>query len=122
MTTSALAADGGLASGATMLQILVLVGLALLAMAVAWRAVRLARVRRGVRAGLADDDAAVRSAAVRQAGELGLAATAPALLRAVRAEKHPAVLAAVIDTVAGRQWEPASTGSIVELRLWARAY
>jgi carbamoyl-phosphate synthase large subunit len=44
------------------------------------------------------------------------------LLRAVRAEQNPAVLAAVIETVAGRQWEPASTGSIVELRLWARAY
>ncbi len=122
MKTSVLAADGGLMSGATMLQILVLVGLALLAMAVAWRTVRLARVRRGVRAGLAHDDPAVRAAAVLQAAELGLAATAPSLLRAVRAEKDPAVLAAVIETVAGRQWEPASTGSIVELRLWARAY
>ena len=122
MKTSVLAAGGGLMSGATVLQILVLVGLALLAMAVAWRTIRLARVRRGVRAGLAHDDAAVRSAAVRQAAELGLAATAPSLLRAVRAEKDPAVLASVIETVAGRQWEPASTGSIVELRLWARAY
>ena len=41
--------------------------------------------------------------------KLGLATTAPSLL-AVRAEKDPAVLAAVIETVAGRQWEPASTG------------
>jgi carbamoyl-phosphate synthase large subunit len=122
MKTSVLAADGGLMSGATVLQILLLVGLALLAMAAAWRTVRLARVRSGVRAGLTAEDPAVRSAAVRQAAELGLAATAPSLLRAVRAEKDPAVLAAVIETVAGRQWEPASTGSIVELRLWARAY
>jgi carbamoyl-phosphate synthase large subunit len=32
------------------------------------------------------------------------------------------VLAAVIRTVAGRQWEPASTARLVELRLWARAF
>lgn len=117
------AADGsGLLSDATALQLLVLGGLGLLAMAVAWRGVRLARVRSGVRAGLADPDAGVRVAAVRQAAELGLATTAPALLRAVRAEQDTDVLAAVVETVAGRQWEPASTGSIVELRLWARAY
>ena len=53
---------------------------------------------------------------------MGLASTAPALLRAVRAETDPAVLAAVVRAVAARQWEPASTGGIVELRLWARAY
>jgi carbamoyl-phosphate synthase large subunit len=109
-------------SGFTALQVLVLAGLGLLAMAAAWRAVRLTRVRRGVRAGLADPDPGVRTAAVRQAAELGLATTAPSLLRAVRAEQDTDVLAAVVETVAGRQWEPASTGSIVELRLWARAY
>ena len=54
--------------------------------------------------------------------EMGLASTAPSLLRAVRAETDPAVLAAVVRAVAARQWEPASTGGIVELRLWARAY
>ncbi len=120
---SSVAADAsGLMSGATALQLLLLVGIALLAMAASWRAVRLVRVRSGVRAGLTHDDAAVRTAAVQQAAELGLATTAPSLLRAVRAEQDPAVLAAVIETVAGRQWEPASTGPIVELRLWARAY
>lgn len=122
MTTSPLAAGAGLVPGASLPQLLLLVGLALLAMAVAWRTVRLSRVRRGVRAGLFDADASVRAAAVAQAAELGLASTAPGLLRAVRAEQDPAVLAAVIAMVASRQWEPASTGSIVELRLWARAY
>lgn len=122
MKSSLVSASGGLLSGSTALQMLVLVGLALLAMAAGWRAVRLARVRRGVRAGLTDADALVRAAAVLQAAELGLAATAPSLLRAVRAEHDPVVLAAVIETIAARQWEPASTASIVELRLWARAY
>ena len=63
-----------------------------------------------------------RASPCQQAAEMGLASTAPSLLRAVRAETDPAVLAAVVRTVAARQWEPASTGGIVELRLWARAY
>lgn len=99
-----------------------LIGLCALLVAAAWRFVRLVRVRRGVAAGLRDADPAVRSAAVLQAAEMGLASTATALLRAVRAENDPAVLAGVVRTVASRQWEPASTAGIVELRLWARAY
>jgi carbamoyl-phosphate synthase large subunit len=112
----------GLLDTTEAIQVLLLAGLGLLAMALAWRAVRLVRVRRGVSAGLTDPDPGVRVAAVHQAAELGLATTAPALLRTVRAEDDPTVLAAVVHTVASRQWEPASTGQIVELRLWARAY
>jgi carbamoyl-phosphate synthase large subunit len=114
--------DGGLLSTSTTLQLLLLAGLGLLAMAAAWRTVRVARIRRGVRAGLTDPDPGVRAAAVHQAAELGLATTAPTLLSAVRAEPAPEVLAAVVGAVASRQWEPASTGQIVQLRLWARAY
>ncbi|MGH8892701.1 MAG: ATP-grasp domain-containing protein [Actinomycetes bacterium] len=122
MTTSHLAAEGGLLSGPAALQFVLLTGLGLLVVATAWRVVRLTRVRRGVTGGLTDVDPAVRVAAVRQAAELGLATTAPALLRAVRAEKDPEVVATVIETVAGRQWEPASTSAVVQLRLWVRAY
>jgi carbamoyl-phosphate synthase large subunit len=98
------------------------VGVALICAAFTWRAVRYARVRKGIRAGLAATDSAVRIAAVRQAVELGLASTAPILLRAVRDETDPVVRAVVIQAVASRQWEPASTAAIVELRLWAKAY
>jgi carbamoyl-phosphate synthase large subunit len=122
VTTSTHALSGGLLSGQAAVQLGLLLGLSLVAAALAWRFVRLVRIRSGVRSGLDDSDAAVRLAAVRQAAELGLATTAPTLLRAVRREADPAVLAGVVDTVASRQWEPASTGSIVELRLWARAY
>jgi carbamoyl-phosphate synthase large subunit len=97
-------------------------GIALVCAALTWRAIRYARVRQGIRVGLADEDAAMRIAAVRQAVELGLAGTAPMLLRAVRVETDPRVQAAVIEAVASRQWEPASTAAIVELRLWAKAY
>jgi len=98
------------------------VGVALICAAFTWRAVRYARVRKGIRAGLAATDSSVRIAAVRQAVELGLASTAPILLRAVRDETDPVVRAVVIEAVASRQWEPASTAAIVELRLWAKAY
>lgn len=99
-----------------------LIGIALVAAALLWRAIRYARVRKGIRAGLSDADPALRIAAIRQAVELGLAATAPMLLRAVRVETDARVQAAVIEAVASRQWEPASTAAIVELRLWAKAY
>jgi carbamoyl-phosphate synthase large subunit len=102
--------------------IALIVGLAALGAAVAWRLVRLIRVRRGIAAGLRHEDPTVRGVAVQQAAEMGLASTAPSLLRAVRAETDPSVLAVVVRAVAARQWEPASTGGIVELRLWARAY
>ncbi len=100
----------------------VLVGMSALVMALAWRTVRRLRVRRGIVAGLRHSDPGVREVAVVQAADMGLATTAGMLLRAVRAEADPAVLAAVVRAVAGRQWEPASTAGIVELRLWARAY
>jgi len=105
-----------------MKMIALIAGILLIAAALTWRAIRYARVRKGIRAGLADDDPAMRMAAVRQAVELGLATTAPALLRAVRVEADPNVRAMVIEAVASRQWEPASTAAIVELRLWAKAY
>lgn len=100
----------------------VLIGAGALVAAVAWRTIRSLRVRRGIVAGLRDGDPDIRQEAVLQAADMGLATTAGLLLRAVRAETDPAVLAAVVRTVAGRQWEPASTAGIVELRLWARAY
>lgn len=99
-----------------------LLGIALISSGLMWRAVRYARVRKGIRMGLADPDPAMRIAAVHQAAELGLASTAPALLRAVRVESDPTVRAHVVEAVASRQWEPASTAAIVELRLWAKAY
>lgn len=122
MTYTAAVSTPGSALGSVLGSGALLVALAALTVAVAWRAVRLFRVRRGIAAGLRAADPDVRSAAVHQAAELGLASTAPALLRAVRAETDPAVLAEVVRTVAARQWEPASTGRIVELRLWAKVY
>jgi carbamoylphosphate synthase large subunit len=119
VTDFSIAADTASPGGAV---VALIVGLMALATAVTWRAWRGLRVRRGISSGLGHDDPVVRELAVIQAAEIGLASTASVLLRAVRAETDPAVLAAVVRTVAARQWEPASTGGIVELRLWARAY
>jgi len=99
-----------------------ILGVALILAGIAWRAVRYARVRKAISAGLAEENPDLRIAAVKQAVELGLATTAPALLRAARIETDPRVRACVIEAVASRQWEPASTAAIVELRLWAKAY
>ncbi len=104
------------------LAVALLIGIAALMVAACWRFVRLWRIRHGLAAGLSDPDPAVRGVAVAQAGEMGLTSTAPALLRAVRSETDASVLASVVRTVASRQWEPASTGAVVELRLWARAH
>jgi hypothetical protein len=101
---------------------LLLLGVLLALAALVWRGVRAAGVRRRLRNGLRHPDSAVRIDAVKQAGELGLATSAPLLLRLVHGEPDPEVLGAVIRTVAGRQWEPASTAKLVELRLWARAF
>ena len=101
---------------------LLLVGVLLIGGAIGWRGLRAAGVRRRLKAGLRSPDAGVRIDAVHQSGELGLATSAPLLLRLVQSEPSPEVLAAVIRTVAARQWEPASTARLVELRLWARAF
>lgn len=122
MQTSTLALAPQMTAAAALTVSVVATGIALTVLAVTWWAVRSMRVRGGIRAGLADPDPSVRVAAVRQAAELGLASSAPSLLRAVREETHRDVLIAVVETVAARQWEPASTGRVVELRLWARAY
>jgi carbamoyl-phosphate synthase large subunit len=113
----------GKGSGSSLsLSWLLLVGVLLVIGAIAWRGIRAAEVRRKLRVGLRSPEMAVRIDSVHQAGELGLATSAPLLLRLVQAEPEQAVLAAVIRTVAGRQWEPASTARLVELRLWARAF
>jgi carbamoyl-phosphate synthase large subunit len=101
---------------------LLMAGVLIVVSAVAWRGIRAAGVRHGLRNGLRSPDVQVRIDSVQQAGELGLATSAPLLLRLVQSETEPAVLAAVVRTVASRQWEPASTGRLVELRLWARAF
>ncbi len=115
-----IAAKGGGAS--LSLNWLLLVGALLVAGAIGWRGLRAAEVRRRLKAGLRSPEVAVRIDAIKQSGELGLATSAPLLLRLVQSEPSPEVLAAVIRTVAARQWEPASTARLVELRLWARAF
>jgi carbamoyl-phosphate synthase large subunit len=120
MSGPALALSGG--SKQLSLTWVLLAGVLLVIGALVWRGVRAAGVRRRLHTGLRSADPAVRIDAVEQAGELGLATSAPLLLRLVQGEPDPAVLATVIRTIASRQWEPASTARLVELRLWAKAF
>lgn len=92
------------------------------AFAATWRFAVAFRVRSVVASALRDPDPVVRARGVRQAGEVGLATMSRALLRLAQDEQSPAVLQALTRVVAERQWEPASSAALVELRLWAKAY
>jgi hypothetical protein len=99
---------------------LLVIGVALLVGAAAWRtAVRLSAKRR-VRQLLRAPDPTVRRSALDLVGNDGLASHANALVELVHHETDPAVLDAVADLVARNSWEPADQPRLVELRLWAR--
>jgi carbamoyl-phosphate synthase large subunit len=101
---------------------LLAVGAALLAGALAWRFAAALAVRRSIRRTLTSRDPGVRRHGIDLATDRGLASCADALLDLARVETDPTVLATLVHAVARRQWEPASTPRIVELRLWAKAY
>jgi carbamoyl-phosphate synthase large subunit len=58
--------------------------------------------------------------AVDAAVDLGLFRTGGLLVRFAARERDPAVLDALAEAVAARQWEPAATQDVVRLRRWAR--
>ncbi|MFL6136381.1 MAG: ATP-grasp domain-containing protein [Frankiaceae bacterium] len=94
----------------------------LLLLAVGWRLVQALAVRRRIRQTLTDTDPEVRRHGIELATDRGLGWSADMLLDLAVTEQDPAVLAALVHAVARRQWEPASSARIVELRLWAKAY
>ncbi|MDT5031923.1 MAG: carbamoyl-phosphate synthase large subunit, partial [Actinoplanes sp.] len=63
-----------------------------------------------------------RTAAVRDLAERGLGVHTATLLAVATHETDPAVLDALADAIAARQWEPISHRDVVALRLWARAW
>lgn len=113
--TSAVA---GVTSGRVVIAIALIV---LLAASAAWLVqewVERYRLRRA----LASADPEVRIDAIRRAAQRDLAASAADLLRLARSERDDEVIAALLEAVARRQWEPASTAKLVALRLWVRSY
>lgn len=63
-----------------------------------------------------------RIAAVRQLAEDGLGAHIATLLAVATYERDLAVLDALADAVAARQWEPVVNDRVAALRLWARSW
>ncbi|HVT78602.1 MAG TPA: hypothetical protein VHD87_16300 [Acidimicrobiales bacterium] len=99
---------------------LLVVGAALVAAAVVWRAAVRLRARRRVRQLLRAPEASARRSALDLLGNDGLSAHANALVDLVAHEHDPSVLDAVADLVARNSWEPADQPRLIELRLWAR--
>lgn len=98
------------------------VGIALIALAVAWRRHAHRSVRTTLAAALASPDPAERRAAVGVIAEHGVAANAELLLDHACNEEDPEVLAAIALAVARSQWEPLDNPTVVELRLWAQRF
>ena len=84
-----------------------------------WRYRR--RIRRAV-VGLRSTNPLTRAGSVDVAVVVGLDATASHIVDMISVETEPGVLDVVARAVAGHAWEPSSSRSLAELRVWARAY
>jgi len=97
-----------------------LAGAVLLLTAAVWAA-RLRRdAVRQLRLAILDPDPSTRKAAVLVASERGLEPFVDLLVERVRDEHHPQVRRALAEAVARSQWEPADSGDLVDLRVWAQ--
>ena len=98
---------------------LIVVGLAMVLVAFAWRARELRRRSGGIDSALRDPDPATRTRALREIASVGLRPWAKLLL-ARAAEVAPGQEADELVWLIGAcQWEPADDPAIVQLRLWA---
>jgi hypothetical protein len=95
-------------------------GVALLASAVAWRAMTRKRAFATVRWALMHQDPAIRQAAFAIAGQQGLSRYADLLLEQASRETDRGIARALAEAVARHQWEPADNPALVQLRLWAQ--
>ena len=77
-------------------------------------------VVRLLRAALRDDDPAVRAAAAQAAGESGVTRNAALLLAAAELETDVWVRQVIAQTVQRHLWEPPTTQTMIDLRIWAK--
>jgi carbamoyl-phosphate synthase large subunit len=95
---------------------------AALAVAIGWRVSARYRIRRRLAVALRSPREIDRTVGARECVAVGVTETASMLMRLVRRETSRAVLDELVIALAERQWEPASKATMVDLRLWARAY
>lgn len=95
-------------------------GGALLTGAVARQALGRRSALRRLRAALGDPDPAVRAAAAQAAGESGVTRNAALLLAAGEREQDVWVRQVIAQTVQRHLWEPPTTQSMIDLRIWAK--
>ena len=75
---------------------------------------------RRLRAALCDPEAAVRAAAAEAAGESGVTRNAALLLAAADREADVWVRQVIAQTVQRHLWEPPTSKTMIELRIWAK--
>jgi hypothetical protein len=75
---------------------------------------------RRLRAALRDGDPAVRAAAAEAAGESGVTKNAALLLATADLEQDVWVRQVIAQTVQRHLWEPPTSRSMIELRIWAK--
>jgi len=95
-------------------------GAALLVVAAVWARRLKRQAVRQLRLAMLDPDPATRKAALFVAAERGLGPFADLLVERAHEEADSHVRHALAQAVARSQWEPADSGPLVELRLWAQ--
>lgn len=96
------------------------VGGVLLTGALARQALGRRAVVRRLRTALRDPDPAVRAAAAQAAGESGVTRNAALLLATAEAESDVWVRQVIAQTVQRHLWEPPTTQTMIDLRIWAK--
>jgi len=103
-------------------QIVVIAGMALLVTVVLRMLYSRWRVRRTLAVALRHPDPRVRAAAVRSAAENSVARHVSLLATLAETETHAGVIRVLAETICEHQWEPATSRTMVELRMWAYGY
>jgi hypothetical protein len=103
-------------------QIAVAAGVALLTAGILRMLYLRSRVGRTLATALRHPDPRVRAAAVRSAAENSVARHVHLLATVAQTETHAGVVRVLAQTICEHRWEPATSRTMVELRMWAYAY
>jgi hypothetical protein len=99
--------------------LLIALGIAMVVVAIAWRARDLRRRAGGIEAALRSADASTRTRALREIASVGLRPWASSLLARTREVGDGVEADELVWLIGACQWEPADEPEIVQLRLWA---
>jgi hypothetical protein len=99
--------------------VLIALGVAMVLVALAWRARDLRRRSGGIETALRSPDSSTRTRALREIASVGLRPWAAALLQRTNEVGDGVEADELVWLIGACQWEPADEPEIVQLRLWA---